>query len=154
MDADAILKLAEEHRLIVRLDIRPGEFVMDGTPMLSVAGEAALDDESQAALRDTIGVNAFRTIDQEFGFGIRQLVDIALKALSPGVNDTTTAVMCLQHLGAIVAGLASRAMPDRHRARDGSVRLLARGVSFADALDTAFDRSATTPPATWRSSRK
>jgi uncharacterized membrane protein len=140
VDAEAILKIAERHRVIVRLELRPGDFVMHGTPMLSISGESELDDEAQEAWRDTIGVNAFRTIDQEFGFGIRQLVDIALKALSPGVNDTTTAVMCIQHLGAISASLASRSMPDRYRARDGKVRLLAAGVSFADALDTAYDQ--------------
>ncbi len=140
IDVPAIVEFAGKHAVTVRLDVAPGDFVAHHTRLLTLATGGALDDEGSRFLRDRISIRPFRTIDQEFGFGIRQLVDIALKALSPGVNDTTTAVMCIDHLGAIVARLAALSMPVRHRSKDGVVRLVLRGCSFDDIVETAFDQ--------------
>jgi uncharacterized membrane protein len=139
IDADRLVELAQKRSLIVRLETRPGDFVAESSPLLSVTEAEALDDDAMDDFRACVSVQRFRTIDQELGFGIRQLVDIAQKALSPGVNDTTTAVMCIDHLGAIMARLAARDLPTRYRAEDGRVRLITRGTSFADMLDAAFD---------------
>jgi uncharacterized membrane protein len=79
-------------------------------------------------------------VEQDVSFGIRQLVDIALKALSPGINDTTTAVMCVDYLGAILVRLASRRFPASHRFDEGELRVIARGPSFASLLAEAFDQ--------------
>jgi uncharacterized membrane protein len=81
-----------------------------------------------------------RTVQQDAGFGIRQIVDIAIKALSPGVNDTTTAVMCIDYLGAILARLAVRGIATSHRLDEGELRVIARGPSFESLLAEAFDQ--------------
>ncbi|MEP7063329.1 MAG: DUF2254 domain-containing protein [Betaproteobacteria bacterium] len=135
-----IVEFAARHAATIRVDVAPGAFVARHARLLTVVAGDALDDERLDSFRDRISIRSFRTIDQEFGFGIRQLVDIALKALSPGINDTTTAVMCIDHLGAIVARLAARPMPVRHRSEDGVVRLILLGWSFDDAIETAFDQ--------------
>ncbi|MEO8741228.1 MAG: DUF2254 domain-containing protein [Casimicrobiaceae bacterium] len=140
IEVPGIVEFAAKHSATFRVDVAPGEFVADHARVLTVVAGNALDDEGLAFLRNRISIRAFRTIDEEFGFGIRQLVDIALKALSPGVNDTTTAVMCIDHLGAIVALLAARPMPVNHCSKDGTVRLVLLGWSFADAIETAFDQ--------------
>lgn len=139
IDVEAIVGIADELALTVRMEARPGDFVMESTPLLSIMQGAEIDESTRERLRATIAIRVFRTIDEEFGFGIRQLVDISLKALSPGVNDTTTAVMCIDHLGAIVTRLSERSMPTRFQGADNATRLFLVGTSFADVLDSAFD---------------
>jgi uncharacterized membrane protein len=79
-------------------------------------------------------------VQQDASFGIRQIVDIALKALSPGVNDTTTAVMCVDYLGAILARLAPRSTATAYRLDEGKLRVIARGPGFESLLAEAFDQ--------------
>lgn len=140
IEVPGIVEFAAKHAAVVRVDVAPGAFVARDTRLLTVVTGDILDEEGLGFFRDSISIRSFRVIDQEFGFGIRQLVDIALKALSPGINDTTTAVMCIDHLGAIVAQLAARPMPVRYRSKDGVVRLVLFGWSFEDAVATAFDQ--------------
>jgi uncharacterized membrane protein len=93
-----------------------------------------------AALRSAYSIDRFRTVHQDCAFGIRQLVDMALRALSPGINDTTTAVMCLDYLTAILARLASRGIPSSHRYEDGELRVIAIGPTFAGLVAESFDQ--------------
>lgn len=139
MDMKRLLELAQKYDAIVRLDVRPGDFVMEGGRLLR-AVSSSTQRVDPSALADTIAIHGFRTIDQEFGFGIRQLVDVALKALSPGVNDTTTAVMCIDHLAAVLSRIAERPIPDCYRAPDGCIRVFIPGWSFRGILDAAFDQ--------------
>jgi uncharacterized membrane protein len=85
-------------------------------------------------------ISRHRTIEQDPAFGIRQIVDIALKALSPGVNDTSTAVMCVDYLTAILARLSSRCYPPSHRYEGEALRVIARVVTFEALLAEAFDQ--------------
>lgn len=73
-------------------------------------------------------------------FGIRQIVDVALKALSPGINDTTTAVTCVDYLAVILASVASRKIPSSQRFEDGELRVIAKGPSFESLLAESFDQ--------------
>jgi uncharacterized membrane protein len=81
-----------------------------------------------------------RTVQQDAGFGIRQIVDIAMKALSPGINDTTTAVMCVDYLAAILVQLAQRQIPTSYRFDDRELRMITRGPSFQSLVAEAFDQ--------------
>ncbi len=91
-------------------------------------------------INDFFSINRHRTIEQDVGFGIRQIVDITLKALSPGINDTTTAVNCIDHLGEIVGQIARRQIPTRVRTKDGVPRVIAVAPDFGDYIETAFDQ--------------
>jgi uncharacterized membrane protein len=84
-------------------------------------------------------IGSRRTLQQDCGFGVRQIVDIALRALSPASNDTTTAVMCVDYLSAILARLASRHIPDAQRFEHGQLRVIANAPTFASLLALAFD---------------
>jgi uncharacterized membrane protein len=79
-------------------------------------------------------------VDQDCAFGIRQIVDMALRALSPGINDTTTAVMCVDYLTAILARLASRNIPSSHRYEEGELRVITIGPTFAGLVAESFDQ--------------
>lgn len=117
-----------------------GEFVVEGAPIVSLLADVEPDRETIDRLNRAYAINRYRTVEQDAGFGVRQIVDVALKALSPGINDTTTAVMCVNYLTAILARLARRRIPSRYRFDEGELRVIARGPTFERMLDTAFDQ--------------
>lgn len=135
----ALLELAREHRTVVRMDRAIGEFVVEHTPLASLALDVPPSKVITAELRAAYTVDRFRTVYQDCAFGIRQLVDMALRALSPGVNDTTTAVMAVDYLTAILARLAAREIPATHRYDEGELRVIAAEQTFAEHVAAAFD---------------
>jgi uncharacterized membrane protein len=161
LDAGGLLALADEHDLVVRLVAPVGDFVVEGTPVAWTAphpsatrasaartngagsgpAEPAVRDGAHVARRiaGLLTISAFRTVEQDAAFGVRQLVDIALKALSPGINDTTTAVACVDYLGAVLVRLADRRIEASTRARDGVLRVIAPGPTFESLLRLAVD---------------
>ena len=88
-----------------------GDFVTEGTPVVEVWAPEPLDDTRLAALGRAIPVASERHLAGDAAYGIRQLADVAVKALSPGINDPTTAATCIGHLRAILERLAGRSLP-------------------------------------------
>lgn len=140
VDNAALLRLARERQTIVRMERGIGEFVIQNTPLASLTLEHPPDEEIIAALRAAYSIDRYRTVYQDCAFGIRQLVDMALRALSPGINDTTTAVMCVDYLTAILARLASREIPSSRRHDDGELRVISIGQTFASLVTESFDQ--------------
>ena len=140
VDNDALLRLARNRKTIVRMERGIGAFVVQNTALASLALEDPPDQETIEALNDAYNVGRHRTVEQDPAFGIRQLVDMALKALSPGVNDTSTAVMCVDYLTAILAQLASRKFPSSHRYEGDELRVITIAPTFEGLLAEAFDQ--------------
>ena len=140
VDHDAILRLARDRRTIVRMEHGIGAFVVQDAVLVSLALTYPPDQETIVALNGAYGIGRHRTADQDPSFGIRQVVDIALKALSPGVNDTSTAVMCVDYLTAILARLACRQFPPSHRYEGETLRVIAIVPTFEGLLAEAFDQ--------------
>jgi len=140
VDGDGLLRFACEREIVVRMERGIGEFVVEGAPLVSVTGGAPPDDGLADAVAGLYTVGRQRTTVQDAGFGIRQIVDISLKALSPGINDTTTAVTCVQYLSAVLARLAARRLADPCRTDGGKLRVIARGANFPGLLGEAFDQ--------------
>ena len=140
VDNAALLRLARESNTIVWMDHGIGDFVVQNTTLASLALEEPPDQATIDALQATFSISRHRTVEQDAAFGIRQIVDIALKALSPGINDTTTAVMCVDYLTAILAQIAARQIPSSHRYEDGELRVIAKCPSFASLLSESFDQ--------------
>jgi len=138
VDGDAFLRLAREWNLVIRMEAGIGEFVVEGAPLVSVAGETIPGDKTELELHGAYSIDRYRTTVQDVGFGIRQIVDIALKGLSPGINDTTTAVICVDYLTAILARMAPRQVETPFRMDEGQLRVIARGPTFRSLLDEAF----------------
>ncbi len=139
IDTDALFKIAREQRMVVRMERGIGEFAIEDSPLASVAGKQP-DDEAIRKLNAAYTVGRQRTVHQDVAYGIRQIVDVALKALSPGINDTTTAINCVDYLGAILARLAPRPIETPYRADGGQVRIITRGPTFPGLLAEAFDQ--------------
>lgn len=140
IDGDALLDLARELGTVLRMERSIGEFVVDGYPLVSVAGAVEFNEQSITKLNSIYVIGNQRSVQQDAGFGIRQIVDIAMKALSPGINDSTTAVMCIDYLAAIMTRLAAREISSPYRLDEGELRLIARGPSFESLLAEAFDQ--------------
>ena len=140
VDNDALLRLARDRKTIVRMERGIGEFVVQNTALASLALEDPPDQEMIAALNAAYSISRHRTVEQDPAFGIRQIVDMALKALSPGVNDTSTAVMCVDYLTAILARLASRQFPPSHRYEERRLRVIAIAPTFEGLLAESFDQ--------------
>ena len=140
VDNAALLRLAREHQTIVRMERGIGEFVVQNTTLASLVLEVPPEPELIAALQAAYSIHRLRTVEQDAAFGIRQLVDMALRALSPGINDTTTAVMCVDYLTAILARLASRNIPSSHRYEEGELRVITIGPTFAGLVAESFDQ--------------
>jgi uncharacterized membrane protein len=140
VDNAALLRFARQHSTIVRMERGIGEFVVQNTTLVSLALENPPEEEFLEDLRAAFSISRHRTLQQDSAFGIRQIVDIALRALSPSVNDTTTAVMCVDYLTAILARLAERDVPSSHRFEEGELRLIAIGPTFAGLVAASFDQ--------------
>jgi len=140
VDGAALLRLAREYKTIVRMECGIGMFVVDDTALVSVALEYPPEKNIIAAVQAAYSIDRHRTLPQDAAFGIRQIVDMALRALSPSVNDTTTAVMCVDYLTAILARLASRNIPSSHRYEDGELRMITIGSTFAGLVAESFDQ--------------
>ncbi len=137
---DGLLRVARDWKTVVRMERGIGEFVVQNTPLVSLAMEDQPDQEKISALHAAFSISRFRSVEQDPAFGIRQIVDVGLKALSPGINDTTTAVTCVDYLTAILAPMATRQIPSLHRYEKGELRVIAKGVSFESLLSESFNQ--------------
>ncbi len=140
---DSLFDDAVARGLVVRVAPRVGERVVAGGTLAwywTLDRDAAPPDRDDANefVNDAIQVGFERTLQQDVGFGVRQLVDIAAKALSPGINDPTTAVDAVGHLAPLLTVLAERDLEPVLRADDqGVVRLAVDRPRLEDYLDTA-----------------
>ena len=141
ISADELLHLAAERNLVLRLEAPIGAFVLAGRPLATVWPAEQLDEETCDAVRRLIVLGYERTPEQDIEIGIQAIADIAVRALSPGINDPTTATLCIDRLTEILAARGRRREPDRGRNdRDGRLRIIAPTSSFERAAGLAFDQ--------------
>jgi len=138
-DQEAFFHLACSSQSVFRMHAGVGEFVVFDTPLVTVYSSSPVTEKGVKSIQSAYSINALRTIEQDAGFGIRQIVDIALKALSPGVNDTTTAVTCIDYLTAINLRLANRRITQRLIFKNGRLCVIAEGPGFEQFLGESFD---------------
>jgi uncharacterized membrane protein len=111
VDEERLLQFASERDLVIALVPRTGGFVPAGSDLLRIFGRADLADADRRRLEECIVLGSERTLQQDTAFGFRQLVDIAERALSPGINDPSTAVQVLDHIHDLLRQLAPRPIP-------------------------------------------
>jgi uncharacterized membrane protein len=135
-----LVEIAVEADAVVELLYRPGHFVARGLPLARVWPPSATDAVSRGLERAHVE-GAHRTLRQDLSFAIDQLVEIALRALSPAVNDTFTAMTCIDWLSDGLCQI-TRAWHSRrvHFDQRGKVRLIAAETSYERYVDRAFDK--------------
>ena len=141
LDAKRLLDLAASYRVKVRVVRRVGQFVPAGTPLLMVYKAERLFPEHIGQFRGAFDFGPSRTLQQDVEFGVLQIVDIALKAISPAVNDPTTAITCVDHLSRLLIRFTSREMPEPLLYDlKGVARVSIRWIDLERMLDSAFEQ--------------
>jgi uncharacterized membrane protein len=137
---DDLLRLAIRSEAVIVLLHRPGHFVVAGRPLARVTPLEAAATVAEALDRAHV-TGRHRAMSQDMVFAVDQLVEIAIRALSPAVNDTFTAVACIDWLTAGLCQLSSHTFPERvFRDTGGRVRLIEPGLSYRRVIDGAFDK--------------
>jgi uncharacterized membrane protein len=142
VDVEGLLSLATDRDLVIRLDVQPGRFLVSGDPVAHAWPAGALDDETTDRIARSVAVGSRATATQDFEFPLKQLAEIAVRSLSPGINDPYTASSCVDHLSITLCDLAAREFPARGIAdADGRLRIrLGDPLDFAQLVDAAFDQ--------------
>jgi uncharacterized membrane protein len=137
---ETLIGLAAEKGAVIRLLHRPGHFLVEGRAMATVWPPDAAGAVS-IALRRAHVTGSSRTLAQDIAFAVDQLVEIAIRALSPAVNDTFTALTCIDWLGASLCKLTADWRPARvHRDSHGYVRLITADVTYDRLVERAFEK--------------
>lgn len=140
LDTEALLSFAVERDVLVELAHRPGDFVAEGDLLARAGPSSRLDDGAVEQLRGCFVIGAHRTAVQDIVFLTDQLAEMAVRALSPGVNDPNTAVACVHRLGAVLAQVVDRKMPSPLRAdANGTPRVAASSTTFDDIVASCLD---------------
>jgi len=141
IDKRRLVAVAKHYHVTVRALRRVGQFVPAGIPIVMVSKGSRLPAAGAAELLAAFDLGPTRTLQQDVGFGVLQIVDIALKAISPAVNDPTTAINCVDQLSRILIRFASREPPDNLLYDPpGIVRASIEWIHFEHLLDVAFEQ--------------
>jgi uncharacterized membrane protein len=139
IDDETLLRLAQAHDLQIRLRRGPGDFIHAGTVLVEAWPAERCNKELRTQVAATFAVGSRRSALQDLAFLIDELVEIASRALSPGVNDAQTAMTCFDWLGAAMSALAARELPSTLRAdAEGSLRVIALPTTFEGFLERGF----------------
>ena len=143
IDAGGLMRLARERDVVLRVRARPGAFVRKGQALLAIEATSAAGDRDDQAFQRMFITGSNRTGTQDVTFFVEQLVELAVRALSPGINDPGTARLCIDRLEQALCHLAGRRLPSAAlQDEDGRVRVFAHSVTFAGILESAFSEIA------------
>jgi uncharacterized membrane protein len=135
-----LVRIASEYDAVIRLHYRPGHFLVQGHPMATVWPPEVARPIGRRLERVHI-TGPLRTLTQDIAFGIDQLVEIAIRALSPAVNDTFTAMTCIDWIGDSLCKIVLSWHPaPYHRDRGGHIRLITAPVSYERLVERSFEK--------------
>lgn len=137
VDSDPLLHFVVAADRVARLP-KNGAFIVAGAPLLELSGAQPLTAEEQKQLHAWVSLGRQRTVEQDPAFGFQQLVDMAVKALSPGINDPTTACMCVDQLSALLVRVAEREPPAQWRWHEGVLRLVTPATDLSELVRLSF----------------
>jgi uncharacterized membrane protein len=138
VDSGGLLAFAAREGRVVRMEAGVGDFVIAGQAIASLEGGGPVAEAGARALNACYSLDSQRTIEQDAPFGVQQMVDIGLKALSPGINDPATAILAIDRVTEVLVRLAARRLERRCRRDDKALRVIARGPTFAGLVELAY----------------
>ncbi|MBW4449701.1 MAG: DUF2254 domain-containing protein [Spirirestis rafaelensis WJT71-NPBG6] len=140
IDNEELMKIARKHNLLLRVESRPGKFVVKDSDLVMVFPGELVNQKLTKQINDAFILGKERSEQQDIEFPINQLVEIALRALSPGINDPFTAIRCIERLSAGLSRLAQRYFPSPYRYdKDNKLRAIAFGITFEELVNSAFN---------------
>ncbi len=146
-DRDGWVQLLDHDRLLgltsgagtIRLDTAVGRYVINGSPLCTLWPGPSDEGAAAKSARAAVHVGETRTLQQDASYGIRQLADVALKALSPGVNDPTTAQDAIFHIASVLRAFLEHDPPSRDVSEGGLRLILAQAAGYEQLIGLAFD---------------
>jgi uncharacterized membrane protein len=141
IDHGALVACAQAADAVIVLDYRAGHHVIAGAAVAWICPPVPDHDKIESAVNASILIGSERTPVQDIEYSVRQLGEVALRALSPGVNDPHTAVVAIDRLAQSLGLIMQRgSAPQVWRDEDGAVRVIGAGVTFEGILDEAFNQ--------------
>ncbi|MEO0498498.1 MAG: DUF2254 domain-containing protein [Pseudomonadota bacterium] len=142
IEEEALVAFAAANALHLEIALPPGKFVLTGTPLVRVyAGEGAspLTEHGRTEILSSVFIQSTRSQTRNIEFAIHLIVEIGLRALSPGTNDTFTAISCIDRLSSVLRRPVAANLDSSHRFDKNAVaRLKIPGLSVSDLIRTAF----------------
>ncbi len=140
IDEETLLDIAVREDTLIGVAARPGDFVVDRAVLARVLPNAELPESCLTEIRESFLLGDHRTPVQDLAYSVEQLVQMAVRALSPGINDPATAVACIHRLGGLLARLGDRRMPSGRRLDDeGRLRVVVAPTRYAEIVGSCFD---------------
>ena len=140
IDPEYMLTLVQERDLVIRLLHKPGHFVSRGDVVALVWPADRFDEQLEGQIGHAFQIGNGRTPTQDVEYAVNQLVEMAVRAMSPAINDPFTAMTCLDHVGNGLALFIRQGEKSSHYYdRDGRLRLVLEPVTFDELLSAAFD---------------
>ncbi len=140
IDYELLLKKAENNNLILKLLYRPGDFIAKGSDIVTIYPDTDLED-LENEIQDALVFGTARLSIQDIEFYIDQLVEIAIRALSPGINDPFTAIACLDQLGTTLSYITENEIPSGyHYDTKGNLRIIGNAVTYDGIIDASFNQ--------------
>jgi uncharacterized membrane protein len=141
VDIGRLVGLSREYGIQVHLERRVGHFVPAGVPIIWVSKPERVSPQRELHLLGALDMGPTRTMQQDIEFGVIQIVDIALRAMSPAVNDPSTAISCVDQLSRVVIFWLGRQPPkSSYYAPPHVLRLVVPWITFQGLIDMAFDQ--------------
>lgn len=141
IDPDSLLRLAVREDALISVERRPGHYVVARSPLVRVWPPDRVIKSFTEEIHAAFVLGSSRTPVQDVEFSIDQLVEVAVRALSPGINDPFTAITCIDRIGSALCRLAGREMPSPYRFdEERELRVVAPTVTFTGVADAAFNQ--------------
>lgn len=138
LDNPSLVAAARELGRVVRMESGIGDFVVRGQALVSLQGTEAVEERAAKRLARCFSLDRQRTIEQDAAFGMQQISDVALRALSTAMNDQSTAMLCVDRLSELLVLLARRRIVSRLRRDEEALRVVAAGPDFEGLASVAY----------------
>lgn len=141
IDVTGLINTATDSGLIIKLELRPGDYVIELSKLASVWPREKITQGLKNKIVDMFITGKDRTYEQDPEFAFDQLVEIAVRALSPGINDPITAIMCVDRIASALSQLAQRKFPSPYLYnKNNKLCVISKPITFSDITDTALNQ--------------
>ncbi len=141
LDGQAFLDFSVKHKALIELYYRPGNYLVEGLEMGIIYSDEKLADKDIDRCKSYFLTGRIRTPHQDTEYSIHQMVEIACRALSPGINDPYTAIACIDNLTSTMCYLSGVKFPSRYRYdNEGTLRLITKVLTYEGIFDAAFNQ--------------
>lgn len=141
IDNESLLEEIQKIDGLLELYFKPGDHLVEGINIAKLYTNKEIDDEQYDDISDNFVIGNTKSSQQDLKFSIHQMVEIASRALSPGVNDPFTAITCIDNLTATMCRLAQANYPSIYRVDDdNTLRVITKNLAFEDFLDASFNQ--------------